>query len=200
MAITQVYPRHYTHYISMSNADLTDIDFDSPTNGKTVTIDDTDWALMGFGVQDISESPDAQTKETAYINMTTSSTSVESYSYSLSGTADLVMTQKALLSLLDVPYSSKTGSDAERNVLIIDGYAETEAGSGKYFARLMRASVAVSDITKEGVTAVSFDYELNAVKDIVIGYFDLTTKTFTVDNTLSIINANIEAEEEDVDG
>lgn len=181
MKITSTYDE--VHYISLTNAAPTTINFDEPTAGQTEELTTEAYALMGTGFTEINEAPNAETEETGYVNMKSMSTTVKSYNNKFSGSSDKIVDERAVMSLYDVAYYQKTGEEAERNLFNID-YTQPLDEAGKlYKARMFRVSVAISTINKAATEKVSFEFELGAVKDVVHGTFAKDTKTFTVVDT-----------------
>jgi len=179
-----IYTYDVARYLSLDEATPTGIDFDNPVVATTLEIS-TGYAFMGGGVTSLNEAPTAQTNETGYINSKSKATTVDSYSFKFSGNSELVVDEEAVMSMYNVPYYLSIGTKAERNLLIIDTYAANE--SGEYNARLFRVSVAISNITNAATEKVTFDFELNGVKDPVFGTYNTTSKTFTVIDPNAIV-------------
>ncbi len=141
------------------------------------TDDAPDWVICGTGWKKFSESPNAQTESTKYINMESETTDTVSYAPKYSFECDLMASERTIKEIYNIAKSRKTGSGCIRPFLIIDKF--DKVGDG-YVAWYEKLAVAVSAIDGEKKMTVSGD--LNGQGDTVKGVaaIDETGKiTFT---------------------
>lgn len=144
------------------------------------TEDNPDWEVCGKGWTKFSESPNAQTESTKYINMESETTDTTSYSPKYSFECDLMALERSIKRIYDIAKGRKTGSECVLPFLVIDKFDPAEGGG--YVAWYEKLSVAVSSIDGEKKMKMSGD--LNGQGDTVKGVakFDKDGKiTFTPD-------------------
>ena len=138
-----------------------------------------EWELMGTGYTDLNEKPSAQTKDKRYINMKSKSKSIVGYDWSSEFTADQIPSQKTIKYLLDIGKLQKTGADAETDYVMVD-LDESAEVANTFHARKIHVAVEIADFGNE-------DGEMNVTgnllgkSDIVEGYFNTDTNTFTTE-------------------
>ncbi len=147
-----------------------------------------DWVVCGDGWTKFSESPNAQTESTKYINMESETTDTVSYSPKYSFECDLLASERTVKEIYGIAKGRKTGSDCVRPFLVIDKF--DPAPSGGFVAWYEELAVAVSSIDGDKKMTVSGD--LNGQGDTIKGVavIDEDGKiTFTPDSN-SDINEN----------
>lgn len=167
------------HYISETKDNPVGIDWNNVNIGDTLDFT-SGFVLMGTGFKNVSEAPNAEIEEIAYINQDAKSSIVKSYNNKWSGSVDKILDEKAVMILYNIGKRNKKGEDAERNLLIIDQSQPYGSEGKKYIAELNRVAVVIPTITKDAADKIYFDFELAGVKDKVFGVADMETKTFTV--------------------
>lgn len=143
-----------------------------------------DWTVCGKGWTKFSESPNAQTESTKYINMESETTDTTSYSPKYSFECDLMASEKTIKKVYDIAKGRKTGSDCVLPFLIIDKFDPVSGQTGKYVAWRENLAVAVSSIDGEKKMKMSGD--LNGQGDTVKGTAAIGNDgkiTFTPDTT-----------------
>lgn len=130
-----------------------------------------DWAVCGKGWRKFSESPNAQTESTKYINMESETTDTTSYSPKYGFECDLMSSERTIKEVYTIAKGRKTGSDCVRPFLIIDKFDPVEDadenGGKKYVAWYEKLAVAVSSI--DGDKKMTMSGDLNAQGDTVKG-------------------------------
>lgn len=150
---------------------------------KTTT---ADWRLLGYGVNSLNETNGAQMEKKTYVNEVTASNTVKSYDSSFAFDFDLVTggegkwDTEAVEDIVDIGESHKIGTDAEREYVRVKMYKPATTGSTRYFeARKFNVAVEVTNTNGAGGEQVVCTGNLQCIGDPVVGYFDITTKTFT---------------------
>ncbi len=149
------------------------------------TDDAPDWVICGTGWKKFSESPNAQTESTKYINMESETTDTVSYAPKYSFECDLMANERTIKEIYSIAKGRKTGSECVRPFLIIDKFDKVEGGG--FVAWYEKLAVAVSSIDGEKKMTVSGD--LNGQGDTVKGVavIDETGKiTFTAGTTAPV--------------
>lgn len=148
-----------------------------------------DWEICGKGWTKFSESPNAQTESTKYINMESETTDTTSYSPKYGFECDLMALERSIKRIYDIAKGRKTGSECVLPFLIIDKFDPVEGGG--YVAWYEKLAVAVSSIDGEKKMKMSGD--LNGQGDTVKGVATISDDgkiSFTPDK-----NENAPAEE-----
>lgn len=146
----------------------------------------SNFELMGTGFTKLDESPSAQTDSTTYINEVTSSTDVTGYETEFSYESDMIASQKAVWALYKVGRDHLIGADAQFEYVRVELFnpaATAVSGSTKYTARKFLVACESSDVEGDGGEKIQCSGTLHAIGDPVIGYFDVSSKTFTEDAT-----------------
>lgn len=128
------------------------------------TEDAPDWEICGKGWTKFSESPNAQTESTKYINMDSETTDTTSYSPKYSFECDLMASERSIKTVYRIAKERKTGSECVLPFLIIDKFDPVDNG---YVAWRENLAVAVSSIDGEKKMKMSGD--LNSQGDTVKG-------------------------------
>ncbi len=131
------------------------------------TEDTPDWEVCGKGWTKFSESPNAQTESTKYINMDSETTDTTSYSPKYSFECDLMASERSIKKVYRIAKERKTGSECVLPFLIIDKFDPVDGQEGKYVAWRENLAVAVSSIDGEKKMKMSGD--LNSQGDTVKG-------------------------------
>lgn len=140
-----------------------------------------DWEVCGKGWTKFSESPNAQTENTKYINMDSETTDTVSYAPKYSFECDLMSSEKTIKRVYDIAKGRKTGSDCVLPFLVIDKF--DPVGDG-YVAWYEKLAVAVSSIDGEKKMKMSGD--LNGQGDTEKGVAKIADDgkiTFTPDKS-----------------
>ena len=146
------------------------------------TEDAPDWEVCGKGWTKFSESPNAQTESTKYINMESETTDTTSYSPKYSFECDLMASERSIKTIYGIAKGRKTGSECVLPFLIIDKFDPVDGQEGKYVAWRENLAVAVSSIDGEKKMKMSGD--LNSQGDTVKGVAEIDNNgkiTFTPD-------------------
>ena len=96
--------------------------------------DAPDWEICGKGWTKFSESPNAQTESTKYINMDSETTDTTSYSPKYSFECDLMASERSIKTVYRIAKERKTGSECVLPFLIIDKFDPVDGQDGKYVA------------------------------------------------------------------
>lgn len=144
------------------------------------TDDAPDWVVCGKGWKKFSESPNAQTENTKYINMDSETIDTTSYSPKYSFECDLMASERTVKEIYSIAKGRKTGSECVRPFIIIDKF-DTVVGGG-FVAWYEKLAVAVSSIDGDKKMTVSGD--LNGQGDTIKGVATIDDNgkiTFTPD-------------------
>ena len=137
-----------------------------------------DWQLMGTGFTSLNESPNAQTSTKKYVNEKSSTTSITQYQTEFPYDADLISSEKAIITLYNIARNHKTGSDAVLEYCRVELWDPAEENStSKFKARKFNVANSVSDVAGDDDIQVSGT--LHAQGDPIDGSFDITEGTFT---------------------
>lgn len=143
------------------------------------TGDTETWELMGTGFTSLDENPNAQTKESKYINNPSSSKTTTSYQTQFPFNAEFIQSEAAIKALYDIARNQKTGGDAEVEYVRVELFEEcAPVVEGTHPARKFRCSVEVSSIGDNDGN-IELSGNLNNVGSFIDGTFDTKTKTFT---------------------
>lgn len=139
------------------------------------------YEFMGTGFKDLNENPGAQTGSRRYINDKSTTKSIKGYEFQSAFNADYIESEKVIADIVEIGKLQKTGSDAERDYVIVDLDKKASGGGvseSSYEARKIRVAVEVNqfgsddgDMTCEG--------NLLGIGDVIPGSFDIKTKKFT---------------------
>lgn len=138
-----------------------------------------DWEICGKGWTKFSESPNAQTESTKYINMESETTDTVSYSPKYGFECDLMASERSIKKIYDIAKGRKTGSDCVLPFLVIDKFDPSGEGFVAWYEKL---AVAVSSIDGEKKMKVTGD--LNGQGDTAKGVATIDKDgkiTFTAD-------------------
>lgn len=136
-----------------------------------------EFKLLGFGFSTIDEKPNAQTRETRYINDVSTSTSVVGYKREFDYESDQIESDEVIEYIVNIAKEGKTGGECETEYVRVDTDKESST-EGSYYARKFKVAVQVNEMPNN-------DGDLGAngvflcLGDAIIGSFDKTTKTFT---------------------
>lgn len=136
--------------------------------------------LMGTGFTSLNDNPAAQTSSKKYVNMASAATSVTSYQWTAPFTFDEIDSEKAIAFITRIGREELLGDDAETDYITVD--LSVEKKENGYPARKRHVSVEVSDFS-ENDGEVQGSGNLGAKSDWEYGYFDVTTKQFTANES-----------------
>lgn len=140
-----------------------------------------DWVLMGVGFTTLDEQFGAESESSKYVNESSASSSVVSYTSVFPFEAHLIKSQEAVTALYHVGRNHLTGGDAEFEYCRVELWDQKTTGQtpeeNTFAARKFIVSAEISDISGENKQTMSGN--LNAVGDPVNGYFNTKTPAFT---------------------
>ena len=134
------------------------------------------WTRCGDGWTQFQENPGANTEETKYINMSSSSSAVTDYSPNYNVAADLMLADPTIKMVHDIAKDRKTGSDALVDMLTVEVTGDGTACDA------WRETAAVGITSFDGEKKMSLTGTLAVQGDPVKGKFNVKTKTFTPDS------------------
>lgn len=157
-----------------------------PTGDTSVT-ENAEWALCGDGFSELSQSNNAQTKDTQYINMDIGSTTVTGYKPTMSFSVEYTGTQsdvnaqfkldRATAYLDSIRYSGKVGAQVRlANVDVFTGSYNEETGWSNCNVQLFKANVQIDSYGGTAEDPITVEGQLN-----IEGEPTLTTATVTKD-------------------
>ncbi len=127
----------------------------------------------------IDENTTAQTKETQYTADKAKTKITTGYAVSFPITADMYKNEKTAEWLRDVAEEQKVGADAQTEYIRVRLYQPIDSKPNTYYARKFVVSAEITAITGAGGENMVIAGNLNAVGNVVIGEFNVQSKTFT---------------------
>lgn len=157
-----------------------------PTGDTSVT-ENAEWALCGDGFSELSQSNNAQTKDTQYINMDMGSTTVTGYKPTMSFSVEYTGTQsdvnapfkldRATAYLDSIRYSGKVGAQVRlAHVDVFTGSYNEETGWSNCNVQLFKANVQIDSYGGSAEDPITVEGQFNIEGEPV-----LTTATVTKD-------------------
>lgn len=132
--------------------------------------------FLGTGVTKLDENPNAQTKESKYINNASKTKMVTGYQTSFPFEMERIKNETALEYIRSIPMKMKTGGDAESVYYRVE--LTEPAGTNIFYARKFPVSIEVSGMNDtDGNMGTSGNFNLAGV--MVEGTFNTVTKVFT---------------------
>lgn len=138
------------------------------------------YELMGTGFTQLDDQPSATTSSKKYINMKSAVQSITGYEWTAPIAFDEIDSEKAIAFILKIGKQELTGADCETNYVSVD--LDGTAKDGAYPARKRAVAVEVSSFD-DNDGEVEGSANLLAKGDWEYGYFNVSTKTFTEDET-----------------
>ena len=139
------------------------------------------YVLMGVGFETLDESPNAQSMQKTYVNQATATTIIKSYQTEFPYTADMIISEAAVVALYKCGRDHLTGTDAMFQYVRVDLFDPVEGEANNYKAREFIVSNEVSGNTGNGGDPLTLAGTLKCVGDPVFGTFNTTTAEFTPD-------------------
>lgn len=139
------------------------------------------YEFMGTGFTQVNDSPAAATSSKRYINMRSESKSVTGYSWTAAFTFDEIDSEKAIAHLVKIGKEELLGDDAETDYVSVD-LAGTRDQTKGYPARRRHVAIEVSEFS-DADGEIQGSGNLLAKGDWEFGYFDVETKSFSLDDT-----------------
>lgn len=137
--------------------------------------------LIGEGFTDLSESKGAKEYTRKYVSYKTEVTDVIGFAPSISYSCDVISGDPVVKEIIDITDNEKTGADAHRNIITVNGWEE-QTEPGKYKAYRRKYAV-IPDSKGSGTEALIYTGTFKARGDLEPGVFDTATKTFTPNST-----------------
>lgn len=137
------------------------------------------YSLMGLGVVQVDESPNAKVDKTPFVNNTNSTGTITGYEPVFPFDAQMRTGETATMKLVGIARDRKVGADAELYYIRADLYKA--AVESKYPARRFKVAVEVTSIEGAGTEIVHIKGNLHQVGDATEGDFNPTTLAFTAD-------------------
>lgn len=143
---------------------------------NTATTGEADYGLMNI-FESIDESPGAQTTERFYTSDEASSTITTSYKPQFPITMDMYRENAVAEFIRDIAEEEKLGVEAD--FVRVRLYQPVTGKDDTYYARKFRVGFEISTISGEGGAIMSVEGNMNVIGDMVIGEFNVATRTFT---------------------
>ncbi|MEG2412567.1 MAG: hypothetical protein RSA29_17180 [Clostridium sp.] len=136
-----------------------------------------EYVLMNAGFTELNEAPSAQTGSKKYVGDKSSTKSIIGYDWSTAFNTDMIRSEKAVEFICNIGEMQLVGTDAETNYIIVDLDKQgSEANTFK--ARKFKVAIEVASFdNNDGEMAATGN--LLGIGDLVVGTFNVTTKTFT---------------------
>lgn len=137
-----------------------------------------EYALLGFGVTKLDNSPSAQTTSKRYVNQKSATQKIGSYQFSAPLEFDLVRSEEAIAYIADIGENEKTGADAE--TYYVKAYLTKPVASKEntFEAKRRKVAVEIADFA-DNDGEIQGSGNLLGVSDWETGEFNTQTKTFT---------------------
>lgn len=140
---------------------------------------DVSYSLMNAGFTDLNEAPSAQTGSKKYVGDKSSTKSIIGYDWSTAFNTDMIRAEEAVDFICNIGEMQLIGADAETDYIIVDLDKKATA-ENTFKARKFKVAIEVSSFdNNDGEMAASGN--LLGVGDLVVGIFNVQTKTFTED-------------------
>lgn len=136
------------------------------------------YALLGFGVTKLDNSPSAQTTSKRYVNQKSATQKIGSYQFSAPLEFDLVRSEKAIAYIADIGENEKTGADAETNYVKVYLTKPVASKENTFEAKRRKVAVEIADFA-DNDGEIQGSGNLLGVSDWETGEFNTKTKTFT---------------------
>ena len=143
-------------------------------------VDDT-FELMGVGFETLDENPNAQSTQKTYINQATATNFITSYQTEFPYSADMIVSEKAIMALYECGRDHKTGADAMFEYVRVDLFSPVQQQQNVFKARKFIVSNEVSGNTGAGGNPINVAGTLKSVGDPILGTFNTQSKEFTAD-------------------
>jgi len=137
------------------------------------------YTLMGAGVVQVDENPNAKIDKTPFINNASATGTITGYERVFPFDAQMRTGEAATMLLVDIGRNTKTGTDAELLYVRADLYRE--AVGGAYPARSFRVTAEVSSIEGMGGEILRIKGNLHQFGDAIEGDLNPSTLAFTPD-------------------
>lgn len=140
---------------------------------------DTNFALLGAGVNTLDENPAAQLDTKTYVNDKAASSTIKGYQPQFPFDTDLIKSEAAVMELYTIGRDELIGADAERDYIRVELFNPVGSVENGYRARKFRVAVEVASCAGAGGEAIKVTGNLNNVGAFIDGVFNTETKTFT---------------------
>ena len=145
---------------------------------NTGTVATPEYNLIGEGFTDLSQSKNAKEYSRQYIHESSERSDVVGYSPSLAYSFDMHSGDPVCEKLAEIADEEKRGEDAHIEIVLVHLWDKNASGKCRAFKRTYSA---IPDSDGSGTDALIYTGTLKAVGEVIKGYFDETTKTFTAD-------------------
>lgn len=144
-----------------------------------------DYVLMGAGFTSINEAFGAQEDSKVYVNDKEQTTWVKSFQREFAYNCDLIRSERAVAALREVGIRGLTGTQAMFEYVRVDLFSPKEVGAdnASFYARRFIVSCVPDSEEGEGAETITDSGTLKPIGNMVEGWFDIQTKTFTEDKT-----------------
>ncbi|MEG0309149.1 MAG: hypothetical protein RR636_14490 [Clostridium sp.] len=152
-----------------------------------------EYVLMNAGFTELNEAPAAQAGSKKYIGDKSATKSIIGYDWSTTFNTDMIRSEKAVEFICNIGEMQLVGTDAESSYIIVDLDKQgSEANTFK--ARKFKVAIEVASFdNNDGELAATGN--LLGIGDLVVGTFNVTTKTFTAgfNEALGVLNVTSSA-------
>jgi hypothetical protein len=136
-----------------------------------------EYVLMNAGFTDLNEAPSAQTGSKKYIGDKSSTKSIIGYDWSTVFNTDMIRSEKAVEFICNIGEMQLVGAETEYIIADLD---KKETTDDTFKARKFKVAVEVANFdNNDGEMAATGN--LLGIGDLVVGTFNVKTKTFTAD-------------------
>lgn len=137
--------------------------------------------LMGEGFTDLSESKNPVEYNRHYVHEKSERSDVTGYSPSLAYSMDYYDNDPVCKEIRTITDDEKVGSDAQRNIVLVDLFDKKNGGSGDTYTAYQRTYSIIPDSKGSGTDALIYTGTIKSAGDMKKGTFNMSTKTFTAD-------------------
>ena len=164
--LIDIMPNMELHYFDIGTASTPDIE------------------LGGYGFTQMDENSNPQESEKQYINQATKTTRVTGFSDEFPITADMLKNEPVIEYFYEIFRDRKRGTEAQVTHYIVETWNETTTNT--YKCRKQVQSIIITGKTGTPGENMQFTGSLKSVSDFVDGTFNVSTKTFTATNDVSL--------------
>lgn len=137
-----------------------------------------EYVLCGAGFTDLNEAPSAKTVSKRYVHQKNETKSIVGYDWSTAFNTDIIQGEEAIEFICNIGEKQLIGSDAETDYIIVDLDKTVALKENTYKARKFDIAIEVASFdNNDGQMAATGNFLGRG--DIVLGEFNVTTKTFT---------------------
>lgn len=159
---------------------LTYVDVAQKVTGAN-SVTGASWALLGEGIEEATQSYNAETESKQYIHQASGTTQIKSYAPTIAIDQESIVDDDAYTFFDEkIRRPRAIGASAETYIVNVEGTFNGKEVTGTSFpAELQKVSVSIDEYGGEASDGLSLGYTLNYMGDPVWGSWDATTQTWS---------------------